>query len=70
MANNELKNQATTMTTEEISEKYNGGRRIINFTGKSKIYFCISLGIILIGIICLFIFPTLRSISSSRAARP
>lgn len=68
MANNELKNPATTMTTEEISEKFNGGRRIINFTGKSKIYFCISLGIILIGIICLFIFNVTLDIQFSGGA--
>ena len=68
MANNELKNPATTMTKEEISEKFNGGRRIINFTGKSKIYFCISLGIILIGIICLFIFNVTLDIQFSGGA--
>lgn len=44
------------MTTEEISEKHNGGRKIIDFVGKKKIFFCISIAIILIGIICNFIF--------------
>ncbi len=44
------------LTANEISEKYNGGKRVINFVGSKKIFFGISLGIILIGIICNFIF--------------
>lgn len=56
------------MTTQEISEKFNGGRRIINFTGKKKIFFGLSLGIILIGIICNFIFGTTLDIQFSGGA--
>ena len=53
------------MTAQEISEKYNGGRNIIDFVGKKKIFFCISLGIILIGIICNIIFGTTLDIQFS-----
>lgn len=56
------------MTTQEISEKFNGGRRILNFTGKKKIFFGLSLGIILIGIICNFIFGTTLDIQFSGGA--
>ncbi len=56
------------MTVAEISEKYNGGKRIINFTGKKKIFFGISLGIIIIGIICNFIFGTTLDIQFSGGA--
>ncbi len=56
------------MTTEQISERFNGGRRILNFTGKKKIFFGLSLGIILIGIICNFIFGTTLDIQFSGGA--
>jgi preprotein translocase SecF subunit len=56
------------MTTQEISEKYNGGKRIIDFVGKKKIFFCISIGIILIGIICNFIFGTTLDIQFTGGA--
>lgn len=46
------------MTEQEISEKYNGGKRIIDFVGKKKIFFGISIAIIVIGIIFNFIFGT------------
>ena len=39
------------MTNQEISEKFNGGRKVIDFVGKKKIFFIISLAIICIGII-------------------
>ena len=56
------------MTIQEISEKYNGGKRIIDFVGKKKIFFCVSLGIILIGIVCNFIFGTTLDIQFSGGA--
>ena len=37
------------MSAEEISERYNGGKRVLDFTGKKKIFFGVSLGIIVIG---------------------
>ena len=46
------------LSVEEVSEKFNGGRKIIDFTGHSKIFFGISIAIIVIGIICNFIFGT------------
>lgn len=51
MANNVQTNAEAAMTVQEISEKYNGGKRILDFVGRKKIFFCISLGIILIGLI-------------------
>ncbi len=68
MANNVQTKADTSMTTQEISEKFNGGRRILNFTGKKKIFFGLSLGIILIGIICNFIFGTTLDIQFSGGA--
>lgn len=56
------------MTVEEISEKHNGGKRIIDFVGKKKIYFTISTAIIVIGIICNFIFGTTLDIQFSGGA--
>lgn len=53
------------MTAQEISEKYNGGRRIIDFVGHKKIFFGISIAIIVIGIICNFIFGTTLDIQFS-----
>ena len=40
------------MTAQEVSEMYNRGKKVIDFVGKKKVFFVISLGIILIGIIC------------------
>ncbi len=68
MTNNVQTKAETSMTTQEISEKFNGGRRILNFTGKKKIFFGLSLGIILIGIICNFIFGTTLDIQFSGGA--
>ena len=56
------------LTAEEVSERYNGGKRVLDFTGKKKIFFCLSLGIILIGIICNFIFGTTLDIQFSGGA--
>lgn len=56
------------MTAAEISEKYNGGKRIIDFVGHKKIFFGISLGIILIGIICNIIFGTTLDIQFTGGA--
>ncbi len=56
------------MTSQDISEKYNGGKRVIDFVGKKKIFFGISLGIILIGIICNFIFGTTLDIQFTGGA--
>ena len=68
MANNVQTKAETSMTAQEISEKYNSGKRVLDFTGKKKIFFCISLGIILIGIICNFIFGTTLDIQFSGGA--
>ena len=56
------------MTNQEISEKFNGGRKVIDFVGKKKIFFIISLAIICIGIICNFIFGTTLDIQFSGGA--
>lgn len=56
------------MSAEEISERYNSGKRVLDFTGKKKIFFGISLGIIVIGIICNFIFGTTLDIQFSGGA--
>lgn len=56
------------MTTAEISEKYNGGKKIIDFVGKKKIFFGISLAVILIGIVCNIIFGTTLDIQFSGGA--
>ena len=56
------------MTNQEISEKFNGGRKVIDFVGKKKIFFIISLAIIGIGIICNFIFGTTLDIQFSGGA--
>lgn len=68
MANNVQTKAEAPMTVQEISEKYNGGRRIIDFVGKKKIFFIISLAIIGIGIICNFIFGTTLDIQFSGGA--
>ena len=56
------------MTLDEIREKHNGGRKILDFTGHSKIFFGISIGIMVIGIICNFIFGTTLDIQFSGGA--
>ena len=40
------------LTDEEFAEKYNRGHKIIDFVGHKKIFFGISLAIIIIGIVC------------------
>lgn len=56
------------MTVEQISEKYNGGKKIIDFVGKRKIFFGISIAIVVIGIICNFVFGTTLDIQFSGGA--
>ncbi|MGN0490821.1 protein translocase subunit SecF [Ruminococcus sp.] len=56
------------MTVEQASEKYNGGKKIIDFVGKKKIFFGISIAIIVLGIICNFIFGTTLDIQFSGGA--
>ena len=56
------------LSVEEVSEKFNGGRKIIDFTGHCKIFFGISIAIIVIGIICNFIFGTTLDIQFSGGA--
>ena len=56
------------MTVEQVSEKYNGGKKIIDFVGKRKIFFGISIAIIVLGIICNFIFGTTLDIQFSGGA--
>lgn len=56
---NEVQTKANSqMTLEEIREKHNGGKKIIDFIGSKKIFFGISIAIVIIGIICNFIFGT------------
>ena len=56
------------MTVEQVSEKYNGGKKLIDFVGKRKIFFGISIAIIVLGIICNFIFGTTLDIQFSGGA--
>ena len=56
------------MTAQEVSEKFNGGKKVIDFVGKKKIFFCVSLAVIVIGIICNFIFGTTLDIQFSGGA--
>lgn len=66
---NDVQTKASSqMTIEEVSQKHNGGKKIIDFVGNKKIYFTISLGIILIGIICNFIFGTTLDIQFTGGA--
>ncbi len=66
---NDVQTKASSqMTVEEIREKHNGGKKIIDFFGHRKIYFGISIGIILIGIICNFIFGTTLDIQFAGGA--
>ncbi len=68
MTNNVQTKAADQMTKEEISEKYNQGKKIIDFTGRKKIFFGISIAIILIGIVCNFIFGTTLDIQFTGGA--
>lgn len=69
MANNvSTKKQVSEMTMQEISEKYNGGKKIIDFVGKRKVFFTVSIAIIVIGIICNIIFGTTLDIQFSGGA--
>lgn len=68
MTNNVQTKAADQMTKEEISEKYNQGKKIIDFTCRKKIFFCISIAIILIGIVCNFIFGTTLDIQFTGGA--
>jgi preprotein translocase SecF subunit len=56
------------MTEQEVSEKFNGGKKVIDFVGKKKIFFGISIGIIVLGIIFNFIFGTRLDIQFSGGA--
>ena len=68
MTNNVQTKAEASVTEQEISEKYNSGKKIIDFVGKKKIFFIISLAIIGIGIICNFIFGTTLDIQFSGGA--
>ncbi len=68
MSNNVQTKADAPMTEQEISEKYNGGKKVLDFVGKRKIFFIISLAIIGIGIICNFIFGTTLDIQFSGGA--
>lgn len=68
MTNNVQTKAADQMTKEEVSEKFNQGKRIIDFVGKKKIFFGISIAIILIGIVCNFIFGTTLDIQFTGGA--
>ena len=66
---NDIQTKANSqITVEEISEKYNGGKKIIDFVGHKKIFFGISLFIIILGIICNFIFGTTLDIQFTGGA--
>lgn len=56
------------LTDGEFAEKYNRGHKIIDFVGHKKIFFGISLAIIIIGIVCNFIFGTQLDIQFSGGA--
>lgn len=66
---NELKAKTNgQLTVEEIREKHNGGRKIIDFIGSTKIFFGVSIAIMVVGIICNFIFGTTLDIQFSGGA--
>lgn len=69
MTNDVQTKAADQMTKEEISEKYNQGRKIIDFVGNKKIFFGISIAIILIGIVCNIIFGTTLDIQFTGGAQ-
>lgn len=68
MANDIQTKADSQMTPQEVSEHYNGGKKLIDFFGHKKVYFIISLGIILIGIICNFVFGTTLDIQFTGGA--
>lgn len=68
MANKINAKAQTPMTEQEVSEKFNGGKKVIDFVGKKKIFFGISIGIIVLGIIFNFIFGTRLDIQFSGGA--
>ncbi len=68
MTNNVQTKANSQMTVEQVSEKYNGGRKLIDFVGKRKIFFGISIAIVVIGIICNFVFGTTLDIQFSGGA--
>ena len=68
MANNVKTKADAPLTEQEISEKYNNGKRIIRFFETRKVFFGISLAIILIGIVCNIIFGTRLDIQFSGGA--
>ncbi len=68
MANKINAKAQTPMTEQEVSEKFNGGKKIIDFVGKKKVFFGISIGIIVLGIIFNFIFGTRLDIQFSGGA--
>lgn len=68
MKNNVQTKADSQMTVQEVSEKYNHGKKIIDFVGKKKIFFSISIAIVLIGIICNFIFGTTLDIQFTGGA--
>lgn len=66
---NDIQTKANSqMTLEEVSQKYNNGKKIYDFVGSKKIFFGISLAIIVIGIICNFIFGTTLDIQFTGGA--
>lgn len=69
MTNDVQAKAADQMTREEISEKYNRGKKIIDFVGHKKVFFSISIAIIVIGIVCNFIFGTTLDIQFSGGAQ-
>lgn len=69
MTNDVQTKAADQMTTEEVSKKYNNGKHIIDFVGHKKIFFGISIAIIVIGIVCNFIFGTTLDIQFSGGAQ-
>ena len=68
MANKINAKAQTPLTEQEVSEKFNSGKKVIDFVGKRKIYFGISIGIIVLGIIFNFIFGTRLDIQFSGGA--
>lgn len=68
MKNNVQTKADSQMTAQGMSERYNGGKKIIDFVGHKKIFFGISIAIIVIGIICNIIFGTTLDIQFSGGA--
>ncbi|MCD8025747.1 MAG: protein translocase subunit SecF [Clostridiales bacterium] len=66
---NDIQTKANSqMTVEEVSQKYNNGKKIIACVGHKKRFFGISIGIIVIGIICNIIFGANLDIQFSGGA--